>query len=159
MKMLAGVVEYVFDSTRALASLVYSGMRRRYPRFRYIATHGGGTLPYVAERIAFMASVASRYDTRLNHEEVMHDLKGIHYDLALSTSKPTLVALREFLPIEQIVIGFDFPFAPPQSVGPAIASVLNSEIFRNDELGLIASRNALPLLPGFAERQPIPSLR
>ena len=37
----ASVLEFMFDSTRAITSLIYSGLRKRYPNFTYIATHAG----------------------------------------------------------------------------------------------------------------------
>jgi predicted TIM-barrel fold metal-dependent hydrolase len=46
------LVEFVFDTTRAIVNLIYSGTLERYPDFRLILAHGGGTVPYLAGRLA-----------------------------------------------------------------------------------------------------------
>src|SRR5215510_4279695 len=40
------VVEYVFDTTRAVVNLVFNGTLKRYPDIRLIVAHGGGTVPF-----------------------------------------------------------------------------------------------------------------
>ncbi len=47
-------VEYVFDTTRAIVNLIYTGTLKRCPDIRFIVAHGGGTVPFLAERIAMM---------------------------------------------------------------------------------------------------------
>ena len=43
-----GVAEFVFDTTRCVTDLLYSGTLERYPSIRYIVSHAGGTVPYLA---------------------------------------------------------------------------------------------------------------
>ena len=47
-----GVAEFTFDTTRAVMNMLYSGTLERYPSIRYIVSHAGGTIPYLAWRIA-----------------------------------------------------------------------------------------------------------
>src|SRR5262245_31368705 len=47
-----GIVEFVADTTRCVTNLLYSGTLERYPSIRYIVSHAGGTVPYIAARIA-----------------------------------------------------------------------------------------------------------
>ena len=49
------VLEYVFDTTRAAASLMFSGALDRFPDIRFILSHAGGTLPFVSWRVANVA--------------------------------------------------------------------------------------------------------
>ena len=44
-------IEYLFDSTRAIVSLLVGGTLQRCPDIRYLFSHGGGTLPMAAGRI------------------------------------------------------------------------------------------------------------
>lgn len=53
----SSVLEFMFDTTRAITSLLFSGMRRRYPNFAYIATHAGGVVPFLAQRLAMVTRV------------------------------------------------------------------------------------------------------
>ena len=48
------VVEYVFDTTRAVVNLIFTGTLKRYPDIRLIIAHGGGTVPYLAQRISML---------------------------------------------------------------------------------------------------------
>src|SRR5262245_34397021 len=45
-------VEFVFDTTRAVANLVYTGTLDRNPDVRIILSHAGGAIPYLAGRLA-----------------------------------------------------------------------------------------------------------
>ncbi len=45
------LLEFIFDTTRTVASLVISATLKRYPRVRFILSHAGGTIPYVHDRI------------------------------------------------------------------------------------------------------------
>ena len=46
----APALEYPFETTRMLVNLVASGTLRRHPSLKLIASHGGGTIPFLAER-------------------------------------------------------------------------------------------------------------
>ena len=44
------VIEYGTDTTRAIASLVFTGASRRHANIRFVFSHAGGTMPYLIER-------------------------------------------------------------------------------------------------------------
>jgi hypothetical protein len=46
------MIEFVFDTTRAVANLIYSGTLERYRNLSIILAHAGGTVPFVSWRIA-----------------------------------------------------------------------------------------------------------
>lgn len=153
LPLINGIMEYPFDSTRAVASLVLSGMRRRYPDFHYIATHGGGTIPYLAHRIAFVSGRrGTGYEAQLDYESVMADFRSIHYDLAIATTKAQLLAMQEFVPVKQLLMGFDYPMVAAPHIQPMLRGVLESKLFDDHELAAVARNNALQLLPRLAKR-------
>ncbi len=57
------IMEFVFDTTRAICSLLYSGTLSRCSDIRFIFSHGGGTAPYLADRIASLVRASGRRST------------------------------------------------------------------------------------------------
>jgi aminocarboxymuconate-semialdehyde decarboxylase len=47
---LTALVGFLFDTTLATAHLVFAGVPERYPNIKWVLTHMGGALPYLAER-------------------------------------------------------------------------------------------------------------
>ena len=45
------MLEFIFDSTRTISNLVFTGLLGRYPNIQWIFTHGAGTLPLLADRM------------------------------------------------------------------------------------------------------------
>ena len=45
------MVEFDFDVTRGVASIVVNGVMFRYPNIRFITVHSGGTVPMLAGRM------------------------------------------------------------------------------------------------------------
>ena len=55
------MMEYLFDTTRAVVNLMFGGALERYPRIRFILPHAGGLVPYFSWRL----SVSPMIDKRL----------------------------------------------------------------------------------------------
>jgi predicted TIM-barrel fold metal-dependent hydrolase len=111
----AGFLEFPFDSTRAIASLLYSGTLTRCPDIRCIFSHGGGALTAVHSRLLAQASqpvMAAKFPNG-----ALHELRKLYYDLASVTNRPTLSALRGLIPDTQLLLGTDYPLGPPLPIG------------------------------------------
>jgi hypothetical protein len=48
-------IEYGTDTTRTIASLVFSGAAARYADIEFIFSHAGGTMPFLIERFDVLA--------------------------------------------------------------------------------------------------------
>jgi aminocarboxymuconate-semialdehyde decarboxylase len=48
---LMPLLGFTFDTTLAAAKLVFSGVPERHPRIRWVLSHLGGAIPYLAERL------------------------------------------------------------------------------------------------------------
>jgi len=75
-----------------------------------------------------------------------------HFDLTASTHHGALSAMLRLMPVSQLLLGFDFPFMPPATVAPAIASLESFEGLSSDDQRAIASGNARRLLPKVGAR-------
>ncbi len=136
-------LELPFDSTRTIASLLYSGALNRYRRIRWIFSHGGGTLPFLADRLSAWGSVrkdmANRYP-----EGAMAELKRLNFDTASVTNAPAMAALGKFVPWSQVMFGTDFPFVPTL---PQIGELRRAGLSDTDLAG-VEYRNAERLIYG-----------
>jgi predicted TIM-barrel fold metal-dependent hydrolase len=103
----ASTMEFLFDTTRTIESLLMNGTFSRFPNLRFIFSHGGGTTPMLANRIArlFPKELAPQAPNG-----VLYELKRQYYDTASASNPTSLSALLSIVPNSQILFGSDFPF-------------------------------------------------
>jgi hypothetical protein len=51
------ILEFMFDTTRVLTNMIFSGAKKRFSRINITSTHGGGTIPYLMSRIETLEKV------------------------------------------------------------------------------------------------------
>jgi 6-methylsalicylate decarboxylase len=141
----AWVVEYPFDTTRAVVNLVLSGKRRRYPNIRFILAHAGGTIPFLAWRIAAAPQIDKRYAS-LSSDDIRADLRSFWYETAQAPGVETFGALSHVAVPERILFGSDWPYCL-SSVTAAMIGALN-QVDAEQRRG-VESANALNLFPRF----------
>ena len=100
------VVEYVFDTTRAIVNLIYTDTLKRCPDMRFIVAHCGGTVPFLAQRIAMMEG----HRGAQNVTDVLPMLRSLYYEIASTTSGFALRSLQELADPTHILWGSDLPF-------------------------------------------------
>ena len=144
-----GVAEFTFDTTRAVMNMLYSGTLERYPSIRYIVSHAGGTIPYLAWRIAG-ASYLPELRDRAPKTDGLALLQKLYYDTALSTSEFVFGALKEFVPMSQVLFGSDFPYIGPAVLQAERYGLENSKVLDDAARAAIDRDNALTLFPRFA---------
>ena len=113
------MIEVPFDTTRAVTNLLLSGAFTRHPDIRWIVPHAGGTLPFLAPRIAGISALLGADDPAA----VVAQLRRLHYDLAGSANPPVVAALMGFVERSQVLYGSDWPFTPEQIVGAGLGWV------------------------------------
>jgi predicted TIM-barrel fold metal-dependent hydrolase len=105
------IIEYLFDTTRAVTSLLVNGSFHRFPDIRFIFSHAGGTMPVLSHRIA--AFVARHKDLAEQVPEgVIPTIRKLHFDVANSVNTSSLPALMNLVPSSQIMFGSDYPYVP-----------------------------------------------
>ena len=106
------VVEYQSETSRTIASLIFSGTAGRYPGIRFIFSHGGGTVPYLVAR--FDRLFSGRPDLMaLTPGGCVPALRALYFDTAQAYNPPAMAAMTRLMPIEHILFGSDFPAAQP----------------------------------------------
>jgi predicted TIM-barrel fold metal-dependent hydrolase len=137
-----GVIEYATDTTRTIASLVFSGTAARYPDIRWIFSHGGGTMPFLLSRFTREEATMKERERRLP-KGVLHELKKFYYDTAQANHSGALAALVKVIPVSQVLYGSDFPFRDGQEVNDGLTQFR----FKSKDLRAIDRDNALKLIP------------
>jgi 6-methylsalicylate decarboxylase len=135
------MIEFTFDSTRAVVNLIFSGTTTRCPKLRFIVPHAGGTLPFLARRIGmFGRGLAGSISTE-------EHLRRLYYDLAGSPGSNALAPLLEMTERSHILYGSDYVHTPEAVVSAHLAELLSSKLLSADDFRAIARGNALGLFP------------
>lgn len=145
MPVSPSILEFVFDTTRAIASLLITGALERYPDIRFIVSHLGGTMPWVAWRLRlYDLSPREPYQKfrDIAPHPVAHYLSRLYYDVAVSASTSNLRTVLDLAGPEHILFGSDYPFLPPNLLESNTQSVFESGVFDEQTLHAIAYGNA-----------------
>ena len=150
-------VEYGTNTTRTIASLLYSGTAARYPNIRWIFSHAGGTAPFLIHR--FIGAGLAPYlrdggvlapgasEPRVSPEMprgALYELQKFYYDTANTYNPVAMGALRKVVPVSQIVFGSDFPYGSPSVIADGLAV---SDVFNAQELQAVNRDNLIRILP------------
>jgi len=141
------VVEYVFDTTRAVVNLVFTGTLKRCPDIRFIVAHGGGTVPFLAQRIAMMEG----HRGAKNVTGVLPALRALYYEIASTTSAFALRSLQELADPEHILWGSDLPFVYGERLQEEVDHWEQYDGFDAASRLAVEQQNALRLFPRFAQ--------
>lgn len=131
-------VEFVFDTTRTILSLLSTGTVTRCPDIRFIWSHGGGTVPYITSRLA---GAAPKLPNGL-----IYELQKFYYDTAQAFNPYTLPSFKRLVPTSHILFGTDYPLGGGSGLAVS-KGLMDNGGFTEGELRAIDRENALALLP------------
>ena len=135
------IIEYGTDTTRTIASLVFSGTASRCPDISFLFSHAGGTMPFLIGRFVGLAR-SPQFAPRLP-QGVLHELRRFYYDLAQAANPGATSSLMKLVTISQVLFGTDFPYA----TAAAHLEGIERCGFTADEMQAIHYDNAARLLP------------
>src|SRR5258707_264888 len=78
-------LDFPFDTTKAITSMLFAGTFARCRDASFIFSHAGGTVPFLAERIARL-QVRPEFKAGVP-DGVMFELKRLFFDTALSANE------------------------------------------------------------------------
>jgi len=115
----AWVVEYPFDTTRAVLNLIYSGTMSAFPGVRIQLAHLGGTAPFLADRIASFGRMTPEALERVP-AGVLSQLRAFYYDTGLCNNEFAFAAAERTVGFDRLVFGTDWPYLDmPEGTDPA----------------------------------------
>lgn len=104
---LMPLLGFPFDTSLAVAKLVFAGVMERYPRVRWVLAHLGGVLPYVAERLDRGFEAFPECRRHIDRRPSTY-LKELYYDTVNFDPEALRCALH-FAGADHLVAGSDFP--------------------------------------------------
>jgi len=140
------MIEFPFDSTRAIVSLLFGGTFTRCADIRWIFSHGGGALPMLAARITGIAKNRKDLSARVPNG-VMAELRKLYYDIAGVIDPIPFNAIRSLVGPSRLLFGTDYPFWSPN----VAIKVLEDLGIAGAERDAIERGNALGLIPSLAQ--------
>jgi predicted TIM-barrel fold metal-dependent hydrolase len=136
------IIEWGTDTTRTIASLLFSGTAARFRDIRFIFSHGGGTLPFLTERFVRLPQINKAVAPHVPNG-VEAELRRFYYDTAQAAHPWALASLTRLIPVSQILFGTDFPYR----TGIDHVKGLADFGFNAGDLQAIDRDNAARLLP------------
>lgn len=144
------LIDFTADTTRAVAQLHYGNTFARTPNVKYVFSHAGGTIPYLATRF----SVVDEMNVIPGAEErgtAADTLRRLYWDTALSWHPANLHMLRSVVGMSQVLFGSDYPYLRRDLAVACRHEVEASPELAREERGLVLAGNAVKLFPRLAE--------
>jgi predicted TIM-barrel fold metal-dependent hydrolase len=144
-----------YETSAAMARMVFSGMLDRWPNMKVITHHMGGMIPYFEGRVGYGWDVLGSRTTDEGYEELLKSMKKrpIDYfrlflaDTALFGARPATVCGLEFFGVDNVVFASDTPFEPqPGLYIRETIKVLDSLDITAEQRNQIYNGNAKKLL-------------
>jgi 6-methylsalicylate decarboxylase len=140
------LIDFTADTTRAVAQMLYSNRLARTPSVKYILSHAGGVIPYLAGRFAIVdeMNVIRGGDSRGTAATA---LRRLYYDTALSFSPAVINMLRDVVGLTQVVFGTDNPYLRRDMAVRSVEHMRRTTALSEAERQAILQGNAQRLFP------------
>jgi predicted TIM-barrel fold metal-dependent hydrolase len=141
-------IEFMFDTTRTVTNLIYSGTMDRCADITWIIPHGGAALPALATRIDALRLLAP--DRCHAEEPVASYLGRLYFDLAGPRSDDALRALLGIAEASRLLFGSDWPFTPGFAVSFMLDALRATSVLDAGQMEQVFVGNARELFPRLA---------
>ncbi len=103
-----------YETTAAMARLVFSGILEKYPNIKFITHHAGGMLPFYATRMTQFQDTdemrrRGKSKQYLSRQPVEY-FKMYYADTALNGNAPALMLAHSFFGPDHLLFGSDTPY-------------------------------------------------
>jgi len=139
---LVPMIGFEMELCVAVVRLIMGGVMDRFPNLKFIVSHLGGAIPYLAERIQNCYEAYPECQENITGPAKDY-LKRFYYD-TVSFFEPALMCAYSFLGAERLVLGSDYPHVIGD-ITEAITSIEHLDIPQTDK-EMICSGNILRLI-------------
>src|ERR1700724_231054 len=135
------LLDFPTDTNRAVAQMHYTHRFARTRNVKYIFSHAGGSIPYLAARFAIIDEMG--FIAGVEQRGTAADMfRRMDWDTALAASAPVFRMLRDVAGISQILYGTDFPYQRRDLAVRSKQQTLQSSALNDLERGAILGGNA-----------------
>lgn len=140
----APVMEYFFETTRAVSNMLLKGVVHRYPNLKFVVPHGGAFLTILSDRMIPLTNVLLK-EKDLDIEGA---LSNMYYDLAGFSMPKQFELLRKVTDDSHLVYGSDSPYTflplcekQAKDMDEAIDEELQKQIYKENPETLLQETN------------------
>jgi aminocarboxymuconate-semialdehyde decarboxylase len=141
---LMPLVGFPLDTTLAAAKLVFGGVVERFPRIRWVLSHLGGAIPYLAERLDRGFRAFRECRARIDRPPSDY-LKRFYYD-TVNFDRGALELALGFAGPDHLLAGSDYPHQIG-SIPAMLASIRALPISDRDKAAILGGNAARLLRP------------
>lgn len=139
---LVPMIGFEMELCIAVVRLIMGGVMERFPNLKFIVSHLGGALPYLAERIQNCYEAYPECQENISRPAKDY-LKRFYYD-TVSFFEPALMCAHSFLGARRLILGSDYPHVIGD-IREAVTSIEHLDIPQTDK-EMIYSANILRLI-------------
>src|ERR1700690_331043 len=140
------LIDFTADTTRAVAQLHYGNTFARTPNVKYIFSHAGGTIPYLATRFSIVDEMGVIHGAR-ERGTAADTFRRLYWDTALSWGDPVLQLLRSVVGMDRVLYGSDYPYLRRDLAVASLGQLQRTAVLNDDERSAVLGESALSLLP------------
>jgi 6-methylsalicylate decarboxylase len=134
------IVEFPFETTRTVDSLLRADLLRAYPNIRWQLSHAGGVIPGLVDQLG---------------RDLAYDpsplLARMRYDTALSSSPQAMAGVKATTPLANVMFATDWPFSSTTYLLFGTPQKELGDSFSGADLQAVLSGNILRELPRLAQ--------
>jgi aminocarboxymuconate-semialdehyde decarboxylase len=140
------LIDFTADTTRAIAQLLYSNTFAATPDVKWVFSHAGGTVPYLAGRFGIVDEMGVIPGAQ-HRSSAAQTFRGLYFDTALSWSDPVLAMLRAVVGVDHVAFGTDFPYLRRDLAVGNRQRILDTDALSAAEKDRVLGGTALTLIP------------
>jgi len=143
------LIDFTADTTRAIAHMHYSNTFARTPDVKYIFSHAGGTVPYLAGRFAIVDEM-NVIPGAENRASAADTFRNLYWDTALSWTDSVLAMLRSVVGLDHVLYGTDFPYLRRDLAVESRGNIARTQELTEPEKASVLGETAIKLIPRLA---------
>jgi 6-methylsalicylate decarboxylase len=144
------LLDFPADTARTVAQMHYCGTFARTPDVKYVLSHAGGTIPYLAKRFAIIDEMGMLPDQDGFRGTAADTFARLYFDTALSWSDTTLHTLDAVVGLDHVLYGSDYPYLRRDIAVRGRAELAVSPELRAGWAAAVMGSTAATLIPRLA---------